>query len=124
MLEVADCAGTVNSCYGTQNEQLNTHNNVIEGDIRRDMTVDTDQKYLEKVEASANMIFQLKQRDQLNNGYYYTAITYVEESLHVSSYPLLGSMGFDTGIYDGVTKMRAAALLRKIFCLRQRTKIR
>ena len=32
-----------------KNEQENTHNNVIEGDIRRDMTVDMDQKYQEKL---------------------------------------------------------------------------
>ena len=38
-------AGNVDSFYGTQNEQENTQNNVIEGDIRRDITVDTDQKY-------------------------------------------------------------------------------
>ena len=37
--------GTENFCYGTQNEQENTHDNVIEGDIRGEMTVDTDQNY-------------------------------------------------------------------------------
>ena len=41
---------------------------MIEGDIRRDMTVDTDQKYQEKVEAAANMICQPKQRYHLNKG--------------------------------------------------------
>ena len=30
------------------------------------MTVDTDQKYQEKVESAVNMIFRLKQRDRLN----------------------------------------------------------
>ena len=35
-------AGTADSCYGTQNEQKNTQNNVIEGDIRRDMTAYID----------------------------------------------------------------------------------
>ena len=36
------CAGTSDSCYGTKNEQENTQNNVIEGDTKRYMTVDTD----------------------------------------------------------------------------------
>ena len=40
---------TAESCCGTQNEQENTHNNVIEGDIRREITIDTNQKYQEKV---------------------------------------------------------------------------
>ena len=44
----ADHAGTVDSCYGTQNEQENTQNNVIKVDIIRYVTVDTDQKYQEK----------------------------------------------------------------------------
>ena len=43
----------------------------------------------------------------------------VEEVLHVSSYPLLESMGFDTDIYDGVTKMRAATILGDIVRLHQ-----
>ena len=43
------CSGTEELVYGTQNEQENTHNNVIEGDIRREITVDTDQKYKEKL---------------------------------------------------------------------------
>ena len=42
---------------------------MIEGDIRREMDVDAGQKYQEKVEASDNIIFQLKQRDQLNKGH-------------------------------------------------------
>ena len=41
----AERLGTADSCYGTQNEQENTQNNVIEGGIRREMTVDTDQNY-------------------------------------------------------------------------------
>ena len=45
ILAGADRAGTADSCYGKKNEKENTHNNVIDGDIRRDMTVDTDQKY-------------------------------------------------------------------------------
>ena len=53
------------------------------------MTVDTDQKYQEKVEAAANMIFQLKQRDHFNKGHKNIAILSVEEFLHDSSHPLL-----------------------------------
>ena len=68
ILEGADRSGTADSCYGTQNEQENTQNNVIEGDIRREMTVDTDQKYQETVEAAANIYFQLKQMNQINKG--------------------------------------------------------
>ena len=49
-------------------------------------------------------------------------IPYVEEVLHVSSYPLLESIGFDIDISDGVTKMRADTLLGDIFCLHQHTK--
>ena len=30
----ADPAGTLDSCSGTQNEQKNTHNNVIEAEIK------------------------------------------------------------------------------------------
>ena len=55
-LVVAYHAGTSDSCYVTKNEQENTQNNVIEVDIRIEMTIDTDQKYQEKVEAAANMI--------------------------------------------------------------------
>ena len=32
-----------------KNEQENTQNNVIEGDIRREITVDTDQKHQNKL---------------------------------------------------------------------------
>ena len=42
---------------------------MIEGDIRREATVDIDQQYQEKVEAAANMLCQLKQRDQPNKGH-------------------------------------------------------
>ena len=42
---------------------------MIEGDIRREMTVDTDQKYQENVKAAANMVFQLKQIDQISKGH-------------------------------------------------------
>ena len=42
---------------------------MVEGDIRREMTVDTDQKHQEKVEAPANIICQLKQRDPINKGH-------------------------------------------------------
>ena len=43
VLAGADRASTSKSCYGTQNEEENTQNNVIEGDIIRDMTVDIDE---------------------------------------------------------------------------------
>ena len=89
VLEVADRAGTADSCYGTQNEQENTQNDVIERDIRRDMTVDTDQKYQETVEAAAYMLCQPKQRDQPNKGHGDTYVPAVEDVLHVSSYTLL-----------------------------------
>ena len=52
----ADCAGTADSCDGTQNKQENSQNNVIEGYIRKDTTVDTDQKYQEEVESTANIL--------------------------------------------------------------------
>ena len=68
------------------------------------MTVDTDQKYHEKVEAAANMLFRLKQRYQLNKGHGEMAITAVEEVSQVYSYPLLESMGIYTDISDGVAK--------------------
>ena len=42
---------------------------MIKGDIIREMAVDAGQKYQEKVEASDNMLFKPKQRDQLNKGY-------------------------------------------------------
>ena len=105
-----------------KNEQENTQNNVIEGDIRKEMTVDTDQKYQEIFEAAVNMIVQLKQSDKLNKGHGKMYIPYLQEVSHVSSYPLLESMSFDTDISDKFSKMRAATLLKYIFRLHQRTK--
>ena len=122
ILAGTDRACTADSFYGTQNEQENTQNNVIDGDIIIEITVDTDQKYQEEVEAASNIFFQTKQRDHIHKGHDKMAKTYVDEFLHVSSYPILESMGFDTGISDGVTKMRAATLLGDIFRLHQRTK--
>ena len=95
---------------------------MIEGDIRREMTVDTDQKYQEKVEAATKVLCELKQIYQLNKGHDDMAIPYVEEFFHVSSYPLIESMGFYTDISDEVAKMRAATLLEEIVCLHQLTK--
>ena len=57
------------------------------------------------------MICQLKQRYQLKKGDADMAIPAAKEFSHVSSYPLIESMGFDTDIYDGVAKMRAAIIL-------------
>ena len=71
-------SGTENFCYGTQNEQENTHDNVIEGDIRREMTVDTDQNYQWKVEAAAKILCQLKQIYQINKGHDKVAETALE----------------------------------------------
>ena len=62
---------------------------MIEGDIRGEMTLDTYQKYQEKVEAAANMLIQQKQIDRLNKGHDKMDIPSVEEVSHVSSYPLL-----------------------------------
>ena len=95
---------------------------MIGDDIRRETTVDTDQKFQEKVEAAANMVFQPKQRYQINQVHDYMAVPSLCEFLYVSSYPLLESMGFDTDISDGVVKMRAATLLGKILRLHQHTK--
>ena len=39
------------------------------GDIRRDMTVDTDQKYQESVDAAAKILCWLKKIDHLNKGH-------------------------------------------------------
>ena len=85
------------------------------------MTVETYQQYQETVEAAVNMLCQLKQRTdqlaidiilcQLNKWYDEMDIPYVEEVAHVSRYPLLESMNFDTGISGLVTKNRAATLL-------------
>ena len=57
---------------------------MIEGDIRRDMAVDTDQKYQEKVEAAAKMLCKLKQIDHPNKGYGEMPIPAVEKVFHVS----------------------------------------
>ena len=43
------------------------------------MTVDPDQKYQEKVEAAANVLCQMIQRDQLNKGHGNITIPDVEE---------------------------------------------
>ena len=111
ILAGVDREGTVDLWYVTKNEQENTQNNVIVGDIRRDMTVYTDQRYQEKDEAAANTIFQMKQIDHLNKGHDDMDVPAVEEVLHVYSYPLLEYMGFNTDISDGVKKMRAATVL-------------
>ena len=50
------------------------------------------------------------------------AIIDVEEVLKMSIYPLLESMGFDTGIYDGFAKLRAATILGDILRLHKFTK--
>ena len=86
------------------------------------MTVDTDQKYQEKVEAAANILCQPKQIYHINKGHDEVAIPSVEEFYHVSSYPLLESMCFDTDISDGFAKVRAATLFGEIVRLHQRTK--
>ena len=62
---------------------------MIQGDIRREMTIDTDQQYQEKVEADANMLLLMKQRDQFNKGNNNMAIPDVEEVPNVPIYPLL-----------------------------------
>ena len=58
---------------------------MIEGDIRREMTVDTDKKYEEKVEAAAKMLCQLKQIYHLNKGHDEMDIPEAKEVFHVSS---------------------------------------
>ena len=47
------------------------------------------------------------------------AIPDVEEVSHVSRYPLLESMVFDTDIFDRVAKMSAATILGDIFHIHQ-----
>ena len=81
----ADRTGTVDSWNDTQNKQKNTQNNVVEGDITREMTVYTDQKHQEIFEAASNMICQLKRRDKLNKVHDEMYISVVEEDMHVSS---------------------------------------
>ena len=53
------------------------------------MTVDTDKKYQEKVEAASNMLFQLKQRDNINKGHGDMDIPFMEEVSHMYSYLML-----------------------------------
>ena len=75
------------------------------------------------------MLCQLKQRDdrldisiiifQIKKWHDGLDIIAVEEVAHVSSYPILGSMGFYTGLCVGVAKIRAATLLGDIVHIRQ-----
>ena len=58
---------------------------MIDGDLRREMTVHTDQKYQEKVEAADNMLFQLKQIYKSNKGHNNMDIPAMEEVLCVST---------------------------------------
>ena len=53
------------------------------------MTVDTNQKYQEKVESPDNILCQPKQRDHINKEHDDMYIPYAEEVLYVSSYPML-----------------------------------
>ena len=87
------------------------------------MTVDTYQKYQEKVEAAASMLCQLKQIYQLNTGHEYMAIPSVKEFFSCVQLPSARIYGFLTDISDGVIKMRAAAILGDIVRLHQHTKI-
>ena len=78
------------------------------------------------------MICQLKQRYyqleiyiiicQIKKVHDELAIADVEKVAHVSSYPILEYIGFDTGISDEVAKMRAATLLGDIFHIHKCTK--
>ena len=68
------------------------------------MTVDIDQKYQENFEAASNIICQLKQKYPINKGHDEMDIPDAEEVFHVSIYPPLESMSFDTDISDGVEK--------------------
>ena len=86
------------------------------------MNVDTDQKYPEKVEAAANIICQLKQRDNLNKGHDKMSIQDVEEVSHVYRFPMLEYMSFDTDISDRVENNMAHIILGEIIRLHQRTK--
>ena len=95
---------------------------MIGGDTRRERNVDIYLKYQEKVEPAANMLCKLKHRYNLNKGHGEMATLDVDDVLNVSNYPLLESIGFDTDIYDGVAKMRAATILGKIVYLHQNTK--
>ena len=62
---------------------------MIQVDIRREITLDTDQKYQENVEADANMLLLLKQRDQINKGHADMYTPAVEEVSHILIYALL-----------------------------------
>ena len=64
----------------------------------------------------------MKPRFHLNKGYDEISIPSLEEVMHVSIYPLLESMGFDTDIYDGVAKMMSATLLEDIVRIHKLTK--
>ena len=86
------------------------------------MTVDTYLKHKKNVEADVSMICQMKFIYHMNKGYDEIAIPSMKEVLHVSIYPLLESMGFDTDIYDGVEKIISATLLEDIVRLHQLTK--
>ena len=93
------------------------------------MTVETDEQYQEIVEAYFNTVCQLKQiydllyisiiLCRLKKGHYNMAIPDVEEAFHVSSYTILVSMGFDTGISYGFAKIRSATLMGDIVNLYQ-----
>ena len=82
-----------------ENEHKNTQNNVFEGEITRCMNVDTYQQYQETVELDANIIFQLKKRDdqlsidiiifQIKKCHDDMDIPDVEEVVYVYIYPLL-----------------------------------
>ena len=61
---------------------------------------------------------------QINKWHDNLYIPDVEEVVRVTSYPPLESMGFDTDISDGVSKISAAITLVGIVCLHQCTKIR
>ena len=49
--------------WEVKNEQKNIQNSVLEEEIRRELTVEIDQKYQETVEVAANILCQMKQRD-------------------------------------------------------------
>ena len=53
------------------------------------MTMDTDQKYQWNFEPAANMLCELKQRDNVNKGYGKMSIPAAEEVLNVSSYLII-----------------------------------
>ena len=68
------------------------------------------------------MLFQLKQIDKVNKGHNKMDITAAERVLHVSSYPMIASMGLDSDMSDEVANMRSATLLGDIACFHQHTK--